>query len=87
MPDGIPRAAADAAGDSMEDAVTAARDLPAGPADDLLTAAAEAYTRGLNTIGVACAVIAAISATIALTMLRRSRGAVPTGDRAPAART
>ncbi|MGW6303423.1 MFS transporter [Streptomyces niveus] len=87
VPDGIPRAAADAAGGSMEDAVTAARDLPAGPADGLLTAAAEAYTRGLNTIGIACAAIAAISATIALTMLRRSRGAVPSGDRAPAART
>ncbi|MEV0321449.1 MFS transporter [Streptomyces sp. NPDC050658] len=76
-PAGTPAEAADAAGASMEGAVTAARELPAETAQALLSAAKEAYTSGLNTIGVACAVITAVSAAISLTMLRRRGGKQP----------
>ncbi|MFJ8745874.1 MFS transporter [Embleya sp. NPDC127516] len=75
--------AADAAKASMENAVTAARDLPAEPSENLLAAAAQAYTNGLNVIGVACAVITATSAALALAMLRKSRGATPSDGGTP----
>ncbi|MFB7372960.1 MFS transporter [Streptomyces sp. NPDC056222] len=80
VPDGTPAAAADSAAGSMEGAVTAARSLSAEASDGLLTAARDAYTSGLNSIGVACAVVTAISATIAFTFLRKSHGATPSGD-------
>ncbi|MFI0466099.1 MFS transporter [Saccharopolyspora sp. 5N102] len=79
-PAGIP---ADTARASMEDAITAARELPAKAAEALMTAAKEAYTSGLNTIGLACAALTAISATIAITMLRNRRGTTPSGNAAP----
>ncbi|MER5768646.1 MFS transporter [Streptomyces sp. NPDC001985] len=80
VPDGIPASAADSAGGSMEGAITAARELPAGASDALLTAAGEAYTSGLNAVGATCAVITVISAAIAFTLLRGRRGATPSGD-------
>ncbi|WP_326564314.1 MFS transporter [Micromonospora peucetia] len=76
VPDGTPTAAEE----SMESAVTVAQDLPANAAAELLSAAGTAYTNGLNVIGLACAVIAAISATIAFTILRRNRDAVVPGE-------
>ncbi|MDI3423938.1 MFS transporter [Streptomyces luteolus] len=82
-PAGTPADAANAAGVSMEEALNAARALPGDAADSLLTAAEDAYTNGLNTIGVACAVITAVSATIALTMLRKRRTAGGSGDVPP----
>ncbi|MGP3986457.1 MFS transporter [Streptomyces sp. 3N207] len=78
-PAGTPAGAAEAAGTSMENAVTATRRLPAEAGDALLTAAKAAYTNGLNAIGIACAVITAVSAAISLTMLRDRRGATPSG--------
>ncbi|RSM55152.1 MFS transporter [Amycolatopsis sp. WAC 01376] len=57
--------------ESMENAVTTAQSLPGDAAAGLLSAAGEAYTSGLNAIGVACAVVSAISAVIALTVLRK----------------
>ncbi|MCT2590786.1 MFS transporter [Streptomyces sp. N2-109] len=83
VPADTPGGAEVAARESMEDAMTAARDLPDAAGRELLTAAGDAYTNGLNTIGVACAVIAAISAVLALTMLRESRGADPAGGAPP----
>ncbi|MEW2068872.1 MFS transporter [Streptomyces sp. NPDC007346] len=80
VPDGTPSAAAGSAEASMEGALTAARTLPSEAADSLLAAASEAYAGGLNAIGVACAVVTALSATFAFTLLRKSRGAVPSGD-------
>ncbi|MDI3405691.1 MFS transporter [Streptomyces cavernicola] len=92
-PAGTPADASAAAGSSMEAALDAARQLPAAAGEALLTAAKSAYTDGLNTIGVACAVITAISAAIALTMLRRrgagrvdsGAGAAPEAEAAPGA--
>lgn len=83
VPEGTPADAADAAGGGMEDAVTAARELPAGTAEGVLTAARDAYTNGLNTIGIACAAVTAVSAAIALTMLRDRRGSTPPADVPP----
>ncbi|MEV0730994.1 hypothetical protein [Polymorphospora sp. NPDC050346] len=80
VPDGTPATAVGAAGGSMEGAVTAARDLPPDTAAELLSAAATAYTNGLNAIGLTCAVIAATTAIIALTTLRGNRGAVLPGE-------
>ncbi|MGW4500584.1 MFS transporter [Micromonospora sp. NPDC004336] len=82
-PAGTPAEAAEIAGASMEGAVGVARQLPAEAAEALLTAARTAYTGGLNTIGIACAVITALSAAISLTMLRRHRDAAPSGDVPP----
>ncbi|MFI1585116.1 MFS transporter [Embleya sp. NPDC020630] len=82
LPADTPPGAAAAATASMEDAVTAARDLPADAAENLRAAAAEAYTNGLNAIGVACAIITATSAALALAMLRKSRDVKPF-DNAP----
>ncbi|GAA3112779.1 hypothetical protein GCM10010449_38790 [Streptomyces rectiviolaceus] len=79
-PASTPAEAADAAGASMEDAVTAAGGLPAEAAEALMAAAKAAYTNGLNTIGIACAVITAVSAVISLTMLRKRGGTVPSGE-------
>ncbi|MFI5801682.1 MFS transporter [Streptomyces sp. NPDC051561] len=76
-PADTPADAADAAGAGMEGAVNAALELPARAAESLLAAAKEAYTSGLNTVAVACVVITAISATIALTLLRDRRTAAP----------
>ncbi|MFG2332121.1 MFS transporter [Streptomyces sp. NPDC048604] len=68
-PQGTPATAAN----SMEDAIRSANDLSAPTAEALLTAAREAFTSGLNAIGVASAAVTAISAAIALTALRKKR--------------
>ncbi|GLF98826.1 MFS transporter [Streptomyces yaizuensis] len=78
-PDGTPQSAAEAAEASMEGAITAAQDLSGGASDALLAAAGEAYTSGLNAIGIVCAIITAVSATIAFTLLRKSHGSAPSG--------
>lgn len=83
IPEGTPPAAADSAGAGMEDAINAAETLPAETSENLLTAAGQAYTSGLNAIGVACAVITAISAAVALTMLRKRGGTTPPAADAP----
>ncbi|MEU6615577.1 MFS transporter [Streptomyces parvus] len=82
-PPGIPVDASEAARASMEGAVAAARQLPPEAADALMTAARAAYTSGLNTIGIACAVIGAVSAATALTLLRERRGATASRDVPP----
>ncbi|MEU5853596.1 hypothetical protein [Saccharopolyspora shandongensis] len=64
----------------MEGVITAARELPAKVAEDVMTAAKEACTNGLNTIRLACAAI------IVLTMLRNRRAATPSGEDAPQAK-
>lgn len=70
LPAGTPSAAAEASRDGAEDAVSVAGDLPDTVGSELLTAAREAYTSGLNTIGVVCAVMIAAVAVIAVTTLR-----------------
>ncbi|WP_233521972.1 MFS transporter [Streptomyces triticagri] len=73
-PAGTPQGAAESAGASMENAVAAARELPGQAGEALLGAAESAYASGLNSIGVACALITATSAVIALTVLRKRGG-------------
>jgi DHA2 family multidrug resistance protein-like MFS transporter len=70
LPAGTPASAAEASRDGAEDAVSVAGDLPDKVGSELLTAAREAYTSGLNTIGVVCAVMIAVVAVIAVTTLR-----------------
>ncbi|MFG2500812.1 MFS transporter [Streptomyces sp. NPDC048441] len=82
-PAGTPANVHKAAGASMEDAVNAARQLPAEPAEALMTAAKTAYTNGLNTVGIACVLITAISTAISLAMLRKRHGTTPSGDIPP----
>ncbi|RII15808.1 Antiseptic resistance protein [Streptomyces sp. YIM 130001] len=84
-PAGTADSAARSAGAGMESAVAVARDLPAQAGEALLTAARSAYSSGLNSIGIACALITATSAVIALTVLRERAGDAPSGARAPEA--
>lgn len=70
VPDRVPSGTAS---ESMADAVTVAPTLPGHLAEAMLASARDAYTHGLNAIGLVCAVITAVSAVVALTMLRESR--------------
>ncbi|HEY9367137.1 MFS transporter [Streptomyces sp.] len=83
VPAGTPADAAAAAGSSMEDAIAAAGELSGQTGQALLTAAREAFTSGLNAIGVASAIVTVISAVIALTALRKKREAAPAGEGVP----
>ncbi|WP_405632420.1 MFS transporter [Streptomyces sp. NBC_01174] len=82
-PPGTPAGASRAASASMENAVNAAAELPAEAAEALMTTARAAYTVGLNTIGIACAAITALSAVVSLTLLRGRHGAAPSDDAPP----
>ncbi|MFE9663264.1 MFS transporter [Streptomyces sp. NPDC005955] len=75
VPEGLPEDAAEAVGSSIEGAVAAAETLPPALGEQVLSAAGEAYTAGLNTVAVVCAVLAAATAGIALTVLRRAGAA------------
>ncbi|MEV4068006.1 hypothetical protein AB0J22_48495, partial [Nonomuraea dietziae] len=57
----------DAARDNLEGALALAGRLP----EEVLAAARAAYTSGLNTVAVVCAVFAAAAALVAITALRR----------------
>ncbi|MFD1940159.1 MFS transporter [Nonomuraea mangrovi] len=81
VPDGLPADVSQAVSGGLEHAIVAARQLPAETAAKALTAARDAYTSGLNAIGIVCAVIAAITAAIALTALRKAGASSPAGPR------
>jgi DHA2 family multidrug resistance protein-like MFS transporter len=70
LPDGVPPGTA---AESLADAVTVAPTLPTHVADAMLASARDAYTNGLNSIGLACAVITTVSAVVAFTVLRERR--------------
>ncbi|MBT2493613.1 MFS transporter [Streptomyces sp. ISL-96] len=70
LPAGLPTGAAETARGGMEGALTVAQQLPAEMGGKVLAAARDAYTSGLNTVGVACAVLAAVLAFTAATVLR-----------------
>ncbi|MEV0331672.1 MFS transporter [Nocardia sp. NPDC050717] len=72
-PAGLPAEVTGTAATSIENASVAARSLPADIAGAVLDAARQAYTSGLNAVGLACAVAAALSTVIALTVLRARR--------------
>lgn len=69
-----------AASRSIDGALTAAAELPGALGGQLVTAAQQAFTSGLNTAAIVSAVIAAIAALIAATRLRHIR---PTGHAHP----
>lgn len=82
VPGGLPADATTAASRSIDGALTAAAELPGALGGQLVTAAQQAFTSGLNTAAIVSAVIAAIAALIAATRLRHIR---PTGEAQQAA--
>jgi DHA2 family multidrug resistance protein-like MFS transporter len=83
MPGSVPAAAADAARETIGGAAAAAADLPAGPSADLLGAATEAFTRGLNGVA-AVGAVAVIGVVVGVRAALRQRAAV-TDEVAPVA--
>ncbi|WP_432156759.1 MULTISPECIES: hypothetical protein [unclassified Streptomyces] len=77
VPRGVPAEEAEAVRGGMEGAVVAAQHLPAGLREQVLAAAREAYTSGLNVVGVVCASLVAVTAVLAVTLLRKVGGAAP----------
>jgi MFS transporter, DHA2 family, multidrug resistance protein len=86
IPAGVPPDAADAARDTLGGAVAAAEQLPDPLAGELLDAAREAFTLGLQAAALASAVIAAATAVVAAILLRRV-GAEPHREDEPAPRS
>jgi MFS transporter, DHA2 family, multidrug resistance protein len=86
IPAGVPPDAADAARDTLGGAVAAAEQLPDPLAGELLDAAREAFTLGLQVAALASAVIAAATAVVAAILLRRV-GAEPHREDEPAPRS
>ncbi|MFF8608681.1 MFS transporter [Streptomyces sp. NPDC015346] len=74
LPAGLPAGVAETARGGMEGALAVAQQLPAELAAEVLAAARDAYTSGLNIVGIACAVLAAVLALTATTVLRGSAG-------------
>ncbi len=70
VPAGVPADHAEAILDGIEGALVTAPHLPVDLAEQLLAAAHDAYTSGLNTIGVVCAALIAGTAALAATSLR-----------------
>ncbi len=70
-PAGIPAEAAQAARDTVGGATAAAESLPAGQAGQLLTAAREAFTAGLQTTAWVGAGMAVLTITVVLALLHR----------------
>jgi DHA2 family multidrug resistance protein-like MFS transporter len=70
MPTGVPTQAATDAVDTLGGAVAAADDLPGGVGDQLLDAAQAAFANGLVVVSLASAVLMAILAVLAVTVLR-----------------
>jgi MFS transporter, DHA2 family, multidrug resistance protein len=79
IPAGVPPDAAEAARDTLGGAVAAGEQLPDPLAGELLDAAREAFTDGLQVAALASAVIAAATAVVAAVLLRRV-GAEPHGE-------
>ncbi|GGP52726.1 MFS transporter [Saccharothrix coeruleofusca] len=75
-PSDVPAHAADAARESLADAVVAARDLSEDQAGALLAPAREAFVSGLHLVG---AISAAVLAVVAVLIVRLLRGIPPTG--------
>src|SRR4029450_7803674 len=71
VPAGLPTDAASTARDSIANAVAVARQLPGPVADELLTSARQAFTSGLNVVGVLAAVLSVALAGLAVLWLRQ----------------
>lgn len=81
LPDGLPPEAAAAASDSIDGALLSAAELPGALGQQLVDAAQDAFSGGLNTAAIISAVIAGVAAIISATRLRHLR---PTGETRPA---
>jgi len=79
-PAGVPAHAAEAARESLADAVTAAHGLPTGQAGALLAPAREAFVSGVHLVA---ALSAALLAAVAVLIVRLLRDVPPTGAPAP----
>lgn len=77
LPGGLSADATAVASDSVDGAMATAAELPGAICDQLVSAAQEAFTGGLNTAAIVSAVVAGIAAIIAATRLRHIR---PTGQ-------
>ncbi|PDP86592.1 MFS transporter [Glycomyces fuscus] len=79
----VPRGVPEEAGQTLPAAVAAAGELPAGPAQSLLGPAREAFTSGINLVGViGCAAMAVFG--VAAMVLLRSASPGPPQEREPA---
>ncbi|OLF11302.1 MFS transporter [Actinophytocola xanthii] len=79
MPDGVPAATADAVGDTLAGALAVAGDLGGDVGPAVLAAAREAFTSGLNAVGLASAGVGVALAVIAAVLLR-GRGTAPADE-------
>lgn len=70
VPDGLSPAAEADANDSISHAVAIARDLPAGPAEALISAARDTFNTAVTNIAALCVVLFFALAILALTTLR-----------------
>lgn len=77
LPDGLSPDAAAVASDSVDGAMATATELPGTLGEQLVSAAQEAFTGGMNTAAIVSAVVAGLAAIIAATRLRHVR---PTGQ-------
>lgn len=77
LPEGVPPEVAAAASDSVDGALISAAELPETLGQQLISAAQDAFSSGLNTAALVSAVIAGVAAIIAATRLRHLR---PTGE-------
>jgi MFS transporter, DHA2 family, multidrug resistance protein len=77
IPAGVPAEDAEAARDTIGGAVAAGEELPEPLAAQVLDAAREAFTQGLQAAALASAVVAAITAVLAVILLRQVRASEP----------
>jgi DHA2 family multidrug resistance protein-like MFS transporter len=73
IPPGVPPDEAETARDTLGGAVAVSETLPGALATDLLAAAREAFTQGLQVAAFASAVIAAVTAAVAVIFMRNVR--------------
>jgi DHA2 family multidrug resistance protein-like MFS transporter len=83
IPASVPPEDADTARDTLGGAVAASDDLSAGPAEQLLEAAREAFTQGLQVVALISAILAALTAVGIVLFLRQVKPAVHDSTDAP----
>ncbi|MCP2259790.1 MFS transporter, DHA2 family, multidrug resistance protein [Streptoalloteichus tenebrarius] len=71
-PSTLPRGTVESARESLNDAITVSSRLPGGQGDQLLHAAKEAFTSGLNVVAIVCAALVAALVILVLVLLRGS---------------
>jgi MFS transporter, DHA2 family, multidrug resistance protein len=84
VPDGVPLGASETSKDTLGGATQAVEDLPGGLGENLLDAAREAFTQGMQVAAFTGAAVAIATAILAALLLRR-RGPVPPQEETVAA--